>query len=78
MRNSSHVRTAVQQNAAPYLALNSGRHYWWRTARCSKKCVDRFNARRQADHRWLRVARGLAHATEGHTEFEATCMENHA
>lgn len=30
MRNSSHVRTAVQQNAAPAVALNSGRHYWWR------------------------------------------------
>jgi hypothetical protein len=29
------------------------RHYWWRTPLCSKKCVDRFKARRQSDHKWM-------------------------
>lgn len=29
------------------------RHYSWRTALCSKKCVDRFRARREGDHRWI-------------------------
>jgi hypothetical protein len=30
------------------------RHYAWRTALCSKKCADRFKARRENDRRWLR------------------------
>jgi hypothetical protein len=29
------------------------RHYSWRTSLCSKKCVDRFKARRQSDRNWL-------------------------
>jgi hypothetical protein len=29
------------------------RHYSWRTALCSKKCVDRFRARHQSDHNWV-------------------------
>jgi hypothetical protein len=29
------------------------RHYSWRTALCSKKCVARFQARRADDRRWL-------------------------
>ncbi|EHR01106.1 hypothetical protein Bra471DRAFT_01791 [Bradyrhizobium sp. WSM471] len=29
------------------------RHYSWRTALCTKKCVDRFAARREADHEWF-------------------------
>ncbi len=29
------------------------RHYYWRTPLCSKKCVDRFTARREADHKWF-------------------------
>ncbi|WP_245325479.1 hypothetical protein [Bradyrhizobium sp. CCH5-F6] len=29
------------------------RYYSWRTALCSKKCVDRFRTRRERDHRWL-------------------------
>lgn len=41
------------------------RHYWWRTALCSKKCVDRFNARREADQKWLR--RLLASGAESET-----------
>lgn len=33
------------------------RYYYWRTALCSKKCVDRFKARRAADQKWLRWLR---------------------
>jgi hypothetical protein len=29
------------------------RHYSWRTQLCSRKCVDRFKARRQSDHAWM-------------------------
>lgn len=29
------------------------RHYSWRTALCSKKCIDRFRTRRERDRRWL-------------------------
>jgi hypothetical protein len=29
------------------------RYYSWRTALCSKKCADRFKARREGDRRWL-------------------------
>jgi hypothetical protein len=29
------------------------RYYSWRTALCSKKCVDHFRARRDVDDQWL-------------------------
>lgn len=29
------------------------RHYSWRTALCSKKCVDRFKVRRESDRYWV-------------------------
>ena len=29
------------------------RHYSWRTALCSKNCVDRFRARRESDRNWV-------------------------
>jgi len=29
------------------------RYYSWRTALCSTKCVDHFQARREGDHEWL-------------------------
>jgi hypothetical protein len=29
------------------------RHYSWRTALCSRKCVDRFKSREENDRRWL-------------------------
>jgi hypothetical protein len=29
------------------------RHYSWRTPLCSKKCVDRFRARRESDRTWV-------------------------
>ncbi|MET4512106.1 hypothetical protein ABIB81_001412 [Bradyrhizobium sp. I1.7.5] len=34
------------------------RHYSWRTALCSKKCVDRFRARKESDRNWVRWLRG--------------------
>lgn len=29
------------------------RHYSWRTPLCSKRCLDQFKARREADRKWL-------------------------
>jgi hypothetical protein len=29
------------------------RHYSWRTPLCSRRCVDQFKARREADRKWL-------------------------
>jgi len=29
------------------------RHYSWRTALCSRICVDRFRTRRESDRNWL-------------------------
>jgi hypothetical protein len=29
------------------------RHYSWRTALCSRECVNRFKSREEADRRWL-------------------------
>jgi hypothetical protein len=29
------------------------RYYSWRTPLCSKRCVDRFRARRESDRTWL-------------------------
>ena len=29
------------------------RYYSWRTPLCSKKCVDRFKARRESDRTWM-------------------------
>lgn len=33
------------------------RYYCWRMALCSKKCVDRFRVRREADQKWLHWSR---------------------
>jgi hypothetical protein len=48
----------LQRNAAKRCAICDGkfgliRHYSWRTALCSKQCVDRFKSREEADRRWL-------------------------
>ena len=41
------------------------RHYSWRTALCSRKCVDRFRARRASDWNWLPwLQMGLDQETE--------------
>jgi hypothetical protein len=29
------------------------RHYLWRTALCSMRCVDRFTARRESNRNWV-------------------------
>jgi hypothetical protein len=52
--NSRHLRNG----AAKHCPICSGRfglirHYCWRTPLCSKKCVDQFKARREADRIWL-------------------------
>jgi hypothetical protein len=56
MRNSPHSLCA---GAAKRCAICDGkfgliRYYSWRTALCSKKCAERFKARREGDRRWLR------------------------
>jgi hypothetical protein len=47
-----------RKNAAKRCAICDGkfgliRHYSWRTALCSKMCVDRFKSREESDRRWL-------------------------
>lgn len=80
MRNSS---LSSHGSSVKCCAVCSGkfgliRHYWWRTALCSQKCVGRFKARWEADHQWVRFARGLVRATEHQAEFDGKCMENRA
>jgi hypothetical protein len=36
------------------------RHYAWQKAVCSKKCADRFRARREDDRKWLRRLQAAA------------------
>jgi hypothetical protein len=55
MRNSSECS---HQHTAKCCAVCGGkfgliRHYSWRTALCSRKCLERFKARRERDRRWL-------------------------
>jgi hypothetical protein len=40
------------------------RHYSWRTSLCSKKCVDRFRARKESDRNWLPLQITLSPAPE--------------
>jgi hypothetical protein len=37
------------------------RHYSWRTALCSGKCVDRFKSRKENDRRWLLPTLAVRH-----------------
>lgn len=55
MRNSPQYRC---NGATKHCAICDGRfglirHYSWRTAFCSKKCVNRFKVRQEDDRRWL-------------------------
>jgi hypothetical protein len=55
MRNSPQY---LRDGAANRCAVCAGkfglvRHYSWRTALCSKKCVERFRSREETDRRWL-------------------------
>jgi len=48
-----------RHNQAKHCAFCDGkfglvRYYSWRIPLCSKKCVNRFKARRADDHNWLR------------------------
>ena len=52
----------LRKSAAKRCAICNGRfglirHYSWRTALCSKKCVDRFKARQKDDLRWYGASR---------------------
>lgn len=56
MRSSLQYRS---NGAAKRCAICEGqfgliRHYSCQTAFCSKKCAERFQARREADRKWLR------------------------
>jgi hypothetical protein len=49
---------SVRSGSAARCAVCDGkfglvRHYWWRTPLCSKKCIDRFRARRESDRNWV-------------------------
>jgi hypothetical protein len=55
MRNSPQC---LRNGAANRCAICDGkfgliRHYSWRTALCSRACVNRFKSREEADRRWL-------------------------
>jgi hypothetical protein len=55
MRN--HLRYP-RKDAAKRCAICDGkfgliRHYSWRIALCSRRCVDRFKSREESDRRWL-------------------------
>ena len=54
MRNSSrHLRDEAKR--CPICSGRFGliRRYSWRTALCSKKCVDQLRIRREDDRKWL-------------------------
>lgn len=63
MCNASVLPEAGQHESRPCSSANGCavcgskfgliRYYSWRTALCSKKCVDRFRTRRERDRRWL-------------------------
>lgn len=56
MRNSSHASRHISTRCCAICGGKFGliRHYYWRTALCSKKCVEHFKIRREADYEWLR------------------------
>jgi hypothetical protein len=43
------------------------RHYSWQTSLCSRKCADRFRARRASDRDWLPWLQSVFQATENRT-----------
>lgn len=59
MHDSSHASHHTSGRCCAICGGRFGliRYYYWRTALCSKKCVDRFKTRREADHQWLRWLR---------------------
>jgi hypothetical protein len=62
MRNSPRY---VCNGAATRCAICDGkfgliRHYSWQTALCSRRCAERFKARREGDHNWIRRLQAAA------------------
>jgi hypothetical protein len=55
MRNSSQCPHRGTAKRCAFCGGQFGliRYYYWRSALCSKKCVDRFKVRRKADRNWL-------------------------
>ena len=55
MRNHLQFRRGEATNRCAICDRSFGlvRHYSWRTALCSRKCVDRFKSRKENDRRWL-------------------------
>ncbi|MGY4353143.1 hypothetical protein ACVWXM_009660 [Bradyrhizobium sp. GM7.3] len=73
MRNSSNVSNNGPMKCCTVCGGKFGliRHYHWRRALCSRKCVGRFKARCEADHKWLRlVAGGLVNARDYEADLE--------
>jgi hypothetical protein len=52
--NSQHLRERAAKRC-PICDRRFGlmRHYSWRTALCSKGCIDRFRTRLETDRNWL-------------------------
>jgi hypothetical protein len=62
MRNGTHC---LRNGAEKCCAICDGkfglvRHYTWRTALCSKKCLYLFKGRQDSDRRWLPADTGHA------------------
>jgi len=71
MRNDSQQQehSATKRCAVCNRQFGLIRYYSWRTALCSKKCVDHFNARRDGDRRWLWRFRVAYRREEARAEF---------
>jgi len=59
MRNNSHDFHGGSGRCCAICGGKFGliRYYSWRMALCSKRSVDRFKSRREADQKWLRWLR---------------------
>jgi hypothetical protein len=55
MQKHLHLRPGQAANRCAICDGRFGlvRHYSWRTALCSRKCVDRFTTRKENDRKWL-------------------------
>ncbi|MGY4627185.1 hypothetical protein ACVWY3_004941 [Bradyrhizobium sp. USDA 4486] len=72
MRNSSHntLHGTVKRCGVCGGQFGLIRHYSWRTVLCSRKCVDRFTARREADQKWFAGRTGLMRPTAYKADFD--------
>src|SRR5262249_1358844 len=53
IRSESHGKGKAARCAVCDGKFGLVRYYSWRTPLCSRRCVDRFRARREADRNWL-------------------------